>query len=321
MILVTGGTGFIGRHLLERLRRDHVPVRCLVRRKTGASGLPEGVEIARADLDGGEGVAEALEGIEAVIHLAGVTAALRAEEYHAGNVRASGTLARAMAGRGIRLVHVSSLAAIGPAVDGTPVPEDADPHPLTTYGRTKLEGERIVRETVADAVVVRPPVVYGPRDTGVLQILKPIAHGVALEIAGGERWISAIYVKDLVEGLVAAARLPQAAGRSYFLAHPKPVSWSELEQTAAGIMKRRLRVIRVPRVLARMVGGCAEAWSRATGKPSILSREKVAEAECRYWTCDTRRAAAELGFHAETALRAGLQETLAWYREAGWLKY
>ncbi len=228
MILVTGGTGFIGSHLLERLSAERIPARCLVRPKAGRSALPAPIQMVTGDLAEGAGIMEALEDVDTVIHLAGVTAALRDEDYRTGNVRATEGLARALAQRKVRLVHVSSLAAIGPSPDGTPVTEEAEPHPLTSYGRSKLEAEQVVRRLVPEAVIVRPPVVYGPRDTAVIEILKPIARGIALEIAGGERWFSAIYVKDLVEGLVAVARAPQAAGRTYFLAHPTTVTWSEL---------------------------------------------------------------------------------------------
>jgi len=125
MILVTGGTGFIGSHLLEKLSALGEPARCLLRRKARPRGLPAGIEAAYGDLIGGEGVEEAVRGADTVIHLAGVTKALAARDYYAGNVRATETLLRAVAGRGIRLVHVSTLAAIGPSRDGTPVDEDA----------------------------------------------------------------------------------------------------------------------------------------------------------------------------------------------------
>ena len=317
MILVTGGTGFIGSHLLEKLSAAGEPVRCLVRHRR-----PAGVEAVRGDLITGQGLEEALRGADTVIHLAGVTKALAVNDYYSGNVRATETLARALASRAVRLVHVSSLAAIGPGTEGAPVDEDAEPRPLTHYGKSKLEAERIVRALAPDAVIVRPAVVYGPRDTDVFQILRPISKGWLLEIAGGERWFSAIYVKDLVDGLIAAARGgPRAAGRAYFLAHPQPVSWSELGAAAARIMGRKPRVLRVPPRVAHAVGYCAELWSRVTRKPGILSRGKVAEAQCASWICDTRRAAAELGFEAQTPFEAGLAETLAWYKEAGWLKY
>src|SRR5581483_10128897 len=114
--------------------------------------------------------------------------------------------------------------------------EDRDPRPLTEYGRSKLEAERVVRAIVPDAVIVRPPVVYGPRDTDVFQLLYSISKGLVLEISGGERWFSAIYAGDLAQGLLAALRAPQARGRAYFLTHPKPASWTEFGAVAASIM-------------------------------------------------------------------------------------
>jgi nucleoside-diphosphate-sugar epimerase len=321
MILVTGGTGFIGTHLLERLAATGAGVRALVRRGRVARILPAGVETFYGDLASGEGVREALRGADAVIHLAGVTKALRTADYYTGNVEATRQLARGLADTGARFVHVSSLAAIGPAEAGVAVEEDTLPHPMTHYGKSKLEAEHVVRELAPGAVIVRPAVVYGPRDTDVLQLLKSISKGLVLEIAGGERWISAIYVKDLVAGLLAAVASPRAAGRSYFLAHAKPVSWGELGGAAAAIMGRRPRIVKLPFAVAQAIGACGEAWARLTGRPGIISREKVAEARCMAWTCDTRRATAELGFVAPTGLDAGLAATLAWYKEAGWLTY
>ena len=321
MILVTGGTGFIGSHLLQKLTSSGTGVRALVRRRAVPRSLPVGVEAAYGDLRGGEGLAQALDQVETVIHLAGVTKALRADEYYEGNARASENLARAIGGRTIRLVHVSSLAAMGPCAGDEPVCEDTEPRPITHYGKSKLEAEKVVRQLVPEAVIVRPPVVYGPGDTDVFQLLKSISQGLVVEIAGGERWFSAIYVHDLVEGLLAAASSPKVAGRTYFLAHRKPATWSELARVAAGVMARTPRVLRVPVRLARAVGFGAEVWSRATRKPGIISREKVMEAECLRWVCDTRRAAAELDFEATTSLDVGLAQALAWYKEAGWLKY
>ena len=321
MILVTGGSGFIGSHLVETLCSGGERVRCLLRRKNYAR-LPPQAEAVFGELISGAGLEEALYGVDTVIHVAGVTKALTADDYYAGNTRATENLARAMKGRAIRrLVHVSSLAAAGPSLDGTPIGEDAAPHPLTHYGKSKLAAERVVRELVPDAVIVRPPVVYGPRDTDVFRILKPLTQGIAFQLGGGERWFSAIYVKDLVEGLMTAARAAEAAGRTYFLANSKPVSWSELGAATARIIGRKARILRVPVAVAYSAGWCAEMVAHLTRKPGIISREKVREAQCSYWTCDTRRAAEEIGFEARTPLDAGLAETLAWYREAGWLKY
>jgi nucleoside-diphosphate-sugar epimerase len=227
-----------------------------------------------------------------------------------------------MAGGGARLVHVSSLAAIGPSeAANRPVDAETEPHPLSDYGRSKLEGERLVRASLPDAVIVRPPVVYGPRDTDVFQFLKPVAKGWSLQMTGGERWFSAIYVGDLAAGLVRLAASQAGAGRTYYMAQEPPVSWSGLAACAARIMGVKLRVVRIPPALALAIGECADGWAQLTGKPGIISEEKMIEGRCAAWTCDTQPARTELGFEATTDLQHGLAETLQWYKEAGWLSY
>jgi nucleoside-diphosphate-sugar epimerase len=211
------------------------------------------------------------------------------------------------------------MAAAGP---GSALDEDAEPRPVSHYGCSKLEAERVVRALIPDAVIARPPVVYGPRDTDVYKVLKSVAQGISLEISGPERCFSAIYVGDLADALCEAARNPRAAGRTYYFAHPQPATWRELAETAARIMGRRPpRVIRIPYAAAWVVGCCADTVARITRRPGIVSRDKIAEARCASWTCDVRRASAELGFEARVTLEAGLAQTLAWYREAGWLTY
>ncbi len=321
MILVTGGTGFIGSHLVENLLARGENVRVLVRRAGAFEKIP--VEVVRGDLVSSDGITRALDGVDTVIHLAGVTKALSARDYYAGNVEATRNLAQAIAScsRPIRLVHVSSLAAIGPGIEGKAVMEDDTPHPVGHYGKSKLEGERVMREIMPDAVILRPPVVYGPRDTDVFQMLKSVSQGFVVEIAGGERWFSAIYAGDLVEGILAATNDSHAAGRAYFLANAKPVSWTELGNIAARMMGRSPRVVKVPVPIAYAAGFCAEAVAWLTRKPGIVSRDKVSEAICASWVCDTRRAKEEIGFEAPTGIEEGLRITLDWYREAGWLPW
>jgi dihydroflavonol-4-reductase len=321
VILVTGGTGFIGKHLLQRLSGEGRSVRALVRHSPKPRTLPPGVERAEGDLASGTGLKAALDGVDTVLHLAGATKVLRPEEYYPGNAGATGQLVRAMAGRGLRLVHVSSLAAAGPAQNGRPVTEDDEPHPVSHYGRSKLEAERIVRQLAPEATIVRPPVVYGPGDTDVFQLLKSVAQGLSIEVDGGRGEFSAIYVHDLVDGILAVAAADQSKGRTYYLTHFEASTWRQLGQLAARIMDKRPRALSVPWSAAYAAAACAELWARLRGKPGIVSRDKLREGRFPSWTCNGALAAREIGFTASTTLEVGLTRTLAWYKEAGWLTY
>ena len=323
MILVTGGAGFIGGHLVERLVVQGRPVRCVLRRRSPAGRLPvSAVEVAYGDLVSGAGLPEAMRGVETVIHLAGVTKARTPSGYYAGNAGATANLLRASGGVR-RIVHVSSLAAAGPSGRDRALAEDAEPAPVSHYGRSKLAGEEAVRQSpLADrTVIVRPPVVYGPRDRDVYQVMRAVAGGWMMRIGSAARRFSLIYVGDLVDGLIAAADRAGAGGKIFYLAHPSPVSWEEFGAAAARLMQRSVRTVTVPERAAYALGLLAECWARISGKPGILSRDKIAEACCAGWVCDPGRASRELGFRASTGLEDGLRRTLDWYKEAGWLKF
>lgn len=327
IVLVTGASGFIGSHLVERLLAEGASVRCLVRPVSPRGGAarhlpPPGAKPVLGDLLTGAGVAEAVQGATVVFHLAGVTKTLRVSEYYTGNVTTTENLLRALRSSDARLIHVSSLAAMGPSPGGAPLREDSPPQPLTHYGRSKLEGERAVRASALgpSAVVIRPPVVYGPRDTDVFQVFRAAARGLLVRI-GAESYFSFIHVADLIDGLLLAAGRPEAAGRDYFLANPAPVSWTEFASIAAAVAGRKLRTFALPSWGAYLAGACAELWARVKRRPGILSRDKVADARQRYWICDATRAASELGFTAQLSLREGVAATLEWYRQERWLTY
>ena len=324
MILVTGGTGFIGSHLVERLVAQGRALRCLVRRST--TNLPAAIELAHGDLESGAGLTEALRGVDTVIHLAGITKARTPADYQRGNALATANLLRAAGDVG-RFVHVSSLAAAGPSTADRPLTEADEPRPVSQYGRSKLAGEEAVRHSPlrGRTVIVRPPVVYGPRDRDVYQMIRTVARGWMARIGTAQRRFSHIYVGDLVDGLIAAADCTNAGagagGQVFYMAHATPVCWEEFGNVAGRLMDRKVRTVAIPENAAYVLGLCAEWWTRLSGKPGILSRDKVLEACCAGWVCDPGRARRELGFCASTGLEEGLRQTLDWYKEAGWLKF
>jgi nucleoside-diphosphate-sugar epimerase len=350
-VLVTGATGFVGSHLVERLVACGIPVRCLVRKTSSLRYVRAGaVELFQGELATGEGLAAAVRGVETVFHVAGVTKAHTEAAYYDGNLRGTENLLRACERSDSpprRFIHVSSLAAVGPSRTGSPLDEDAATCPLTWYGRSKLAAEDAVRASAlaSTAIILRPPVVYGPRDTDVFEVFRAVAKGVMVLIGREESWFSYIHVEDLAEALLAAAGLNRSGdtpGRppewqdsqrnagvspgfsgtpTYFVANPEPVSWTQFAEAAASVMGRRVRFLHAPVGAAYAAGWLAEMAAKLRGKPGILSRQKVIEATCRFWTCNPSRARSELGWCAGRTLREGIANSLAWYKDAGWLTF
>lgn len=318
LVLVTGGGGFIGKHLVRRLVDSGAAVRLLARRELEVPGA----EVFRCDLASAVPPA-ALIDVSTVIHLAGVTKALRPAEYTLGNETATRNLAAAC-GPGTDFIHLSSLAASGPSADGRLQTEEEPQRPVSLYGRSKLAGELALRDSPAGsrAIVLRPAVVYGPGDRDVFQVFRGISRGVMAGIGTLDARFSYVYVDDLVKCILAALEnTPRVRGRTYFVANPEPVSWRMFALLAAEAMHRKVHFLELPPVLASAAGLISDLAARLRGRPGILSRDKVREGIHPYWVCDVSRAASELGFIAPTPLAEGIANTLDWYRGAGWLSW
>jgi nucleoside-diphosphate-sugar epimerase len=321
-VLVTGGTGFIGSHLVEYLLHRGDEVICLVRSRRQLRWL-EGLQIKVVegdftDADLGELVHE---DFDAVFHMAGLINAVVPDEYYRVNGKGTANLVAILAKRrrSPRFVYLSSLAAAGPSEDGHPLREFEPPAPVSHYGRSKLEGEAAVKELGSDMpwVIIRAPVIYGPRDRGLLPFFQLAKWRVAPRL-GGKRLYSLCYVEDLVRGLYLAA--VQGMPREiYYLAEATPRSWTEILDAIC----RALGVRSVtPPFPSALVGAAAWAWekiARLTGVPPLLNRDKSYELRQPYWVCDPGKAARELGFTTSIPLQTGMQRVVEWYRRHCWL--
>jgi nucleoside-diphosphate-sugar epimerase len=213
---------------------------------------------------------------------------------------------------------MSSLAAIGPGRIDEVVAENRVPQPVTDYGRSKLEGERILSEMgPLPLVVVRPPAVYGPRDREILPLFKLASKGI-FPVFNTESRISLIHVKDLVRGVLSTAERGRV-GETYFLTHPTPVDTRDLPQLFGRAVGRRVRPMPVPVTVLKAAAGLSENWGRLTGKIPVFNRDKVAELTAAGWVCGWQKAQKEITFTAELSLEDGLIETARWYREMKWL--
>lgn len=317
---VTGGTGFVGSHLVAALRARGADVTCLVRSATKRPplGWDGAVRTVAGDLDSPEALRAGCTGADVVFHVAGRISARNAAEFFAANRDGTARVAAAAAAAGARrLVYVSSLSAAGPTTRGAPIDESRTPAPVTDYGRSKLAGEAAVRESAVPWTIVRPPVVYGEGDRETLRLFRFARLGVAPVIGDGRQELSVVHAADLAAALVAAAGAPPA--RVYFATHPVPTTTRELVLAIGRAVGKIPRVIPLPGALARGALWVAGSLAAAARRATLLSADKAAEFLAPAWTCRPDALARDTGWRAAIGLEPGLARAAAWYRTEHWL--
>jgi nucleoside-diphosphate-sugar epimerase len=325
-VFVTGGTGFVGAHLVKALRARGDTVTALVRRPALAQQLGWGsdVRLVRGDLADEAALREGCAGVDIVYHVAGQIAARNAAEFMACNRDGTANVLEAARDGGARrLLFVSSLAVAGPTTPGHPIDETRAPAPVTDYGRSKLAAEVLVRAMPPSLpwTIVRPPVVYGEWDRGTLKIFQLARRGVVPVFGDGSQELSVIHAEDLAQSLIAAATSPAAVGHVYFAAHPT-VTTSRALVVAVGKAlgrDRPPRILPVPALVARGVLWAAGTLAHIAGRASLLSADKGNEYLAPAWTCRSDALTRDTGWRAHIALDDGLRRAANWYREVGWL--
>ncbi len=325
-ILLTGATGFVGSHILDRLRAEGVPTLLLLRRSSDprfiAEHLPH-VEIRYGSLDDLPALREALVGATHVLHCAGATKAPSAEGLFAVNQIGTRNLVQAVNESATpvqRLVHLSSLAAGRFGTRAAPAREDDPSEPLSEYGRSKRAGERVVLTGCrCEFVVLRPCAVYGPRDAEFLRLFKAARAHVMPVFGGGRQELSLVFAPDLAATAVRALTGAGIAGRILNVACAEVVTAGELAATIARLLGGRMLRLSLPAGVLKLVCALAGAGARLTGKATVLAHGKYRELTAPGWVCDTTRLQSAMGPLCPTRLADGLPATLAWYRQHGWL--
>ncbi len=319
---VTGGTGFIGTHLVNALLARGDAVTCLARSPAKAAALEQrGVRIVRGDLDDAAALRQGCAGADVLVHLAGRIAARDQGEFmRANRDGTANVLDAAVEQPPRRFVYVSSIAAAGPTVAGRPIDETRPPAPVTPYGRSKLAGEVLVRAAALPWTIVRPPIVYGEGDRATFGIFRLANLGVVPLFGDGTQQLSLIHVADLVAALLAVVATERTVGRVYFAAHPEITTARQLAMGAGRALGKTPRVVPVAPPVARAVLWTAGALARLAGRTALLSGERAPEFLAPAWTCRPDALRRDGGWEARMDLAAGLPRTAAWYRTEGWLR-
>lgn len=322
---VTGGTGFIGSHLIDRLLSKGYHVRALVRNPAKPGFLKDlPIEIVAGDLFSTEALEKAITGVDYVYHVAGLVAAKSKAEFFRGNRDATRNIVEITARVNPavkKFVHISSQTAVGPGSGMTPVNESTPPHPLTTYGKSKLASEEEVlkfKEQIP-VTILRVSAVYGPRDTATFDYFKSAYMGLELLIGFRDTYVSLVHSTDLVTGIILAGEKEVAQGQIYFLGSEQYYTWNEIGYVTKNVLNRSLFRVRVPKPLVFVIAGISGLASRFKAKPSVLNFEKAYDLTQDNWCCDISKAKKELGYRQEVTLADGVKETIGWYLKHRWM--
>lgn len=314
-VLVTGANGFVGRPLCAEMFRQGWEVRSAVRTSSQfADALKDNVVVG--NIDANTNWAEALSGIDVVIHLAARVHVMNEHvadpltEFLAINLYGTTNLARQAAAAGVkRFIYVSSVKVNGElTLKGHPFVESNKPQPQDFYAASKWQAEQalqdISQETGMEIVIVRPPLVYGPGvKANFIKLLAMVDRGIPLPIANVQNSRSLIYVANLVDALITCATHPAVAGQTYLVSDGEDVSTPQLVRAMANALHRPNRVFPIPIALMR---GAAKLF----GKSAVIDRFTQS------LVIDSSKIRNELGWQPPYTMAQGLQATAEWYRQS-----
>ena len=321
-ILVTGGTGFIGSHLIERLLKRKFKVYALVRDPQNLKWLAgQPVTLLPGDLEN----LPAFPGdFDCIFHLAGLTKSLHINDYYRVNHQGTLHLLQAAAQQKKaprKFIFLSTLAVSGPSSSLEGVKEEEPPQPITHYGRSKLLGEEecLRFQERFPLAILRVSAVYGPRDKDFLPFFKIIKKGFLPLVRPGQRYLSICYIADLIQALELCLDKDFKSGEIFHVAHPQPISWDELGRQAARTLQQRVLPVIIP--LWVLLGAALLYYFKdsLSHTASPLNLQKYKELKQKSWVADTSKIHRLLGFRAEYDLSRGLKETFTWYHQRHWL--
>jgi dihydroflavonol-4-reductase len=323
--VVTGANGFVGSHLVDNLLEKGWKVRCIVRKSSNLKWLDgKNVELFDSGLFDKDGLRIAFKDANYIFHVAGVVKSKTKEGYFRGNVETTRNLldvALENVSTIKRFLIVSSETVTGPSLKDGPVDENSECNPITTYGRSKLEEEKLALsyKDKLPITICRAPAVYGERDTEIFIYFQTFNRGLTTTIGFNKKELSLIHAVDLVEGFYLAATADRAIGQIYFISSEKFYTWEEINYITSKVLNKKPIIIKVPHFLVYTIAGFAQFFAMFSSKPATLNIEKAKDITQQYWTCDTTKAVRELGYKQKISVEDGIKRTCEWYKKMKWI--
>ncbi len=320
-VLVTGGTGFLGGHIVEELiEAGHEPF-VFARSSSDTANLDAlGIEVRRGAFDSPATLRKACDGVDAVVHAAGGGVVREVADYYRANAESTEALLASMESK-MRFVLISSLAAHGPAHQHRagfrhPVAFEGDEdRPTSHYGKSKKRAERACAESNLRCAVLRPPALYGAGEYRMVPLFR-LAHRGVVPTVHPEGSLSLLSGRDCARAVVCA--LEGEHEGTFYVSEPEPITRRAMAEAIARFAGHS-RVVAIPQGVVLGAGRLSEAVAQARGKRAMFNRDKAADICARHQSCDPSKAMAALGWQAEERFVDATLEIGRAYQGKGWL--
>ncbi|AOM79878.1 NAD-dependent epimerase/dehydratase family protein [Pedobacter steynii] len=325
-VLITGATGFVGYHLINKALAAGLEVYAAVRPDTDRTHLKEfDIQYTHLDYSSVDSLKRELEEkqYQYIIHAAGITKAKTKEAYNKVNAEYSRNLALAANTAAINLekfVFVSSLAALGPLTDLTAEIQDDTPgRPVTNYGASKLLAEQYLAEISGlPLIVIRPTAVYGPREKDLFILFNSINKGLEPHIGSFTQQLSFVYVTDLATVIVKAL-FSSLVSRQFNVSDGHVYNRYALADGLKKALHKKTLKFHLPVPVVGAMAALMDIFYAKSRNTPALNKEKMAELTAINWACNIGHVKADLGYDPEFDLEKGLNETVSWYKSNNWL--
>ncbi len=321
-VFVTGGTGFIGSHLVDALIKDPSnEVKCLVR--SNLKWLKnKNITPVKGDLHDIPALRKGLEGSDVLFHLAALVKAPRREMFSNVNVDATESIIRCAQKTGVKkMVILSSLAAVGPSFS-RPVTENDPLMPVSMYGESKKEMEEMIARVAGpeDSItILRPPAVFGPREEQIYSFFKIATRGICPIVGGNSNTrISMVHVSDVVQGLLLAAKKAEPGLKTYFVSSEDVYTWRQIKEATGAALGKKLITLPVAPGIVHVAGTIMESFGALIGRYPDMNKDKAREMTLE-WTCSVDKIRQDLGYRQRFNLEDGIADTVSWYKKHDWL--
>lgn len=318
-ILVTGANGFLGSFLAERLLKEGYEVVCLIRKESNKRWLNEiyhNVEIRYSDFLYPETLTDSFKDIDTVIHAAGLTNTFDWHNFYLVNFLGTKNILKAcLDARCVkRFIYISSHTASGPSLSDEVKNENSTTKPVSHLGKSKLLAEDEVLKHISEfnITIIRPTVVYGPRDYNLLPLFRLVKHGFFVRFGSLSRIVNLCYIDDFVDGVIKSLNCRMCSGEIYYLGGHNEYFY-EIKDAFSKVVAKQLRDVLIPRFILVPVTLFYEGIGRLTKKTYALNKDRVIDLIQENWGITIEKAKRDFGYNPKFSLIDGLKETFDWY--------